>query len=561
MSLGEGSQIGRRYRLLSQIGRGGMGKVWQAHDDLLHRDVAVKEVLFPPGLSASDREVLYERTLREARSAARLSHRGIVTVHDVVEEDGRPWIVMEYVRARSLQQVIDESGRLPAALVADIGVQVLAALRSAHAAGVLHRDVKPANVLLDTQDAGGPRAVITDFGIARVEGDSTLTQTGLVLGSPAYIAPERARGELATASSDLWALGATLYAAVEGRSPHDRAEAMAALNAVLTEEPPQPRHAGPLAPLLMGLLVKDPAYRVTSDQASGDLTRISRGLSARTPDTSDATMADVPDDRTVLDQATRVAEPWQQSRPHGVSEPESIRSMTVNERFGPGPTGHLASGAHDRRPGRKWQIVLPVALVVLLAVAAGAYLVYKANHSDASGSTSPSPSVSASPSPTPPPSPTASASPTNPPGTHRDTGPEGTSLAIPSGWARQSLGRSSVRWTEKATGAQIQVDSIPWGMSDPAEHWRRLQGEVVAKHRLPGYRSISLGDTFSARGWQAADWEYSWQSPSSGAMRAYDRGFTANGHQYALAVTAPSGRWTTYSGLLTSLFDSFQPAP
>src|SRR4051812_45504706 len=277
MPFGEGSVLGRRYRLLRQVGRGGMGRVWHAHDDLLHRDVAVKEVIFPPGLTASDREVLFERTLREARSAARLSHPGIVTVHDVVEEDGRPWIVMEYVRAKSLQEVLDAEGRLPVERVADIGVQMLAALRKAHAAGVLHRDVKPANVLLDTGGHGATRVVITDFGIARIEGDATLTQTGLVLGSPAYIAPERARGEPASASSDLWALGATLYAACEGRSPHDRVDAMAALTAVLHEEPDAPRHAGPLAPVLMGLLAKDPAVRLTADRAAGDLARVARG--------------------------------------------------------------------------------------------------------------------------------------------------------------------------------------------------------------------------------------------------------------------------------------------
>src|SRR3954463_14152194 len=148
MPFGEGSVLGRRYRLLSQIGRGGMGRVWHAHDDLLHRDVAVKEVIFPPGLTASDREVLYERTLPGARSAARLTHPGIVTVHDVVEEDGRPWIVMEFVRAPSLQEIIDAEGPLPPAQGAAIGRQLVGALRTAHAAGILHRDVKPANVLL-----------------------------------------------------------------------------------------------------------------------------------------------------------------------------------------------------------------------------------------------------------------------------------------------------------------------------------------------------------------------------------------------------------------------------
>ncbi|MCO5989385.1 protein kinase [Actinoallomurus spadix] len=260
-----------------------MGTVWRAHDDLLARDVAVKEVLFPPGLSDDERKVMYERTLREARSAARLNHPGIVTVHDVVEEDGRPCIVMEFVQARSLQEVIDEEGRLPPAQVAEIGAQVLAALRTAHAAGITHRDVKPANVLLagaaDEPISRSTRVVITDFGIATMEGDSTLTQTGLIMGSPAYIAPERARGDKASPASDLWSLGATLYAAVEGRSPHHRSEAMAALASVLSEEAPPPRHAGPLAPVLMGLLDKDPARRLTADQTAEGLTRAAHGTS------------------------------------------------------------------------------------------------------------------------------------------------------------------------------------------------------------------------------------------------------------------------------------------
>src|SRR3954466_11529387 len=194
-------RVGDRYELLSRLGQGGMGTVWRAHDELLDRDVAVKEVLLPPEMSEAERDQRHARTIREARSAARLSHPGVVTVHDVVEHEGRPWIVMELVHAPSLQSVIEAGGPLAPLRVADLGRQVLAALRTAHAAGIVHRDVKPSNVLI-----ADDRAVVTDFGIAALEGDATLTGTGVLIGSPAYIAPERARGNDSGPSGDLWAL-------------------------------------------------------------------------------------------------------------------------------------------------------------------------------------------------------------------------------------------------------------------------------------------------------------------------------------------------------------------
>jgi hypothetical protein len=255
--------IADRYRLVTMLGRGGMGAVWKARDELLDRDVAVKEVLLPPELTAGEREVLRQRTLREARTAARLSHPAVVTVFDVVEQDGRPWIVMEFVPSRSLGEVINEDGPLSPERTAEIGLQVLAALRAAHRAGILHRDVKPSNVLL------GPdgRVVLTDFGIATLEGDASITKSGILLGAPAYIAPERARGRPAGPESDLWSLGATLYTAVEGRAPHDKGAPMPTLTAVVTEEPEPARRAGPLLPVLTGLLRKDPAERLGTAEA------------------------------------------------------------------------------------------------------------------------------------------------------------------------------------------------------------------------------------------------------------------------------------------------------
>jgi serine/threonine protein kinase len=258
-----------RYRLIEQIGRGGMGTVWWAHDEVEDREVAVKEMHLPPSLGHRERMNLLRRTDREALAAGRLRHPGLIAVYDMVIEDSRPWLVMEYVPARSLEDVFVDDGPISPRRVAEIGVQLLAALRAAHAAGIVHRDVKPSNVLLESSG----RVVLTDFGIATYDGATTLTQTGTFMGSPAYVAPEVARGEPAAPSSDLWSLGATLYAAVEGRPPYDHETAMATLSALVTSEPDPPRQAGPLRPVLEGLLTKDPARRLTAERAAGLLDR------------------------------------------------------------------------------------------------------------------------------------------------------------------------------------------------------------------------------------------------------------------------------------------------
>ncbi|MGW4644426.1 protein kinase domain-containing protein [Sphaerisporangium sp. NPDC004334] len=277
-----------RYQLLEPIGRGGMGIVWRAHDELLDRPVAVKEVRYPGDPQDDEVAELNRRTLREARAAGRLSHPNVVVVHDVIEENGRPWIVMQLVDSRSLGQVLRDDGPLPVRMVAEIGLQVLEALRSAHAAGVLHRDVKPENVLL-TDDG---RVVLTDFGIARMETDTTMTRTGLV-GTPAFIAPERLRGYPAQRESDLWSLGATLYAAVEGRPPHDKGMAMATMHAVLNDEPEPALRAGRLGAVLSGLLEKDPDSRLSADQAERMLRSIAEDRSS-VPTTSQRTLPATP---------------------------------------------------------------------------------------------------------------------------------------------------------------------------------------------------------------------------------------------------------------------------
>ncbi|MET8047639.1 protein kinase [Streptosporangium sp. NPDC005286] len=272
-------KVAGRYQLLEHLGEGGMGIVWRAHDELLDRVVAVKEVRHR-GVDEAARADLNRRTIREARTAGRLDHPSVIIVHDVVEEEGRPWIVMQLVRSRSLGEVVRAHGPLPPERVASVGLHVLGALRAAHAAGVLHRDVKPENVLL----ADDGRVVLTDFGIASMTQETGITRTGGMVGTPAFLPPERLHGLPATPESDLWSLGATLYAAVEGRPPFERPTAAATMMAVLHGEPSPMTHPGPLAMAILGLMARDPAARMVPDQAEALLNRASSGpASSRGP--------------------------------------------------------------------------------------------------------------------------------------------------------------------------------------------------------------------------------------------------------------------------------------
>ncbi|MEU8705777.1 serine/threonine-protein kinase [Streptomyces sp. NPDC048565] len=259
---GTGRVIADRYRLLDPLGEGGAGIVWRARDEVLGREVAVREVRAPSSLSAADTELLNSRMEREVRSAARLSHRNAVAVHDVVVQDSRPWIVMELVRGLALSDVLEADGPLSPRRAARIGAEVLAALRGAHGAGMLHRDVKPRNVML----ANDGRVMVKDFGITPADG-AGLTPTGEPIGSPEYLAPERALGRTPGPESDLWSLGVLLYAATEGRSPFGRNSPRDTLRAVTDEEPPALLRAGALAPVIEGLLRKDPAERLTAADA------------------------------------------------------------------------------------------------------------------------------------------------------------------------------------------------------------------------------------------------------------------------------------------------------
>ncbi|MFG3124601.1 serine/threonine-protein kinase [Streptomyces sp. NPDC048201] len=371
--------IAGRYRLLSPLGEGGMGTVWRAYDEVLHREVAVKEVRAPAGLPAPEVERMYARLEREAWAAARVAHSNVVTVYDVATEGGRPWIVMELVRGRSLADTLETSGPLSVPDAARVGAEVLDALRAAHDVGVLHRDVKPANVLL----ADDGRVVLTDFGIASVEGSSALTMAGEVIGSPEFLSPERALGRTPGPESDLWSLGVLLYAAVEGGSPFRHDTPLSTLRAVVDEPLPTPRRAGPLTPVVEGLLRKEPGDRLPAEQAARELRLIAAG---GTPTTR-----------------VRYVPPPPPTVPLPDPEPD------------PGPP------ARDRRAG----VVLVVgALALALALAGLTYTLLDRDGGDRNeGGSSPSPTLTTdgprSPSPTPTshtPSPTrSSASPSSEP--------------------------------------------------------------------------------------------------------------------------------------------------
>ncbi|TQN43765.1 protein kinase-like protein [Blastococcus colisei] len=380
---GRGNRVlAGRYALAGLLGRGGMGTVWLATDQVLGRQVAVKELTFSVELTDEERGILRERTMREARAAARLDHPHVTTVYDVVEEDGKPWLVMKHVSARSLQEVLEERGPLPPAAVARIGLDLLEALDAAHAIGIVHRDVKPANVLVD---AAG-RACLTDFGIATTTGDSSLTTQGALIGSPAYMAPERANGSTPGPPVDLWSLGATLYTAVEGRPPFDRGEAMATLLAVVSEHPAPMLRAGPLEPVLRDLLTKEPARRGTTGSVRPQLQAVATGRAAAPAD-APAPPPPVPgpvpgnsmtriegDDLRAVASASRalLGSVARDARDHARVLADRRRERKASERPA---AGRPVAGPRPRhRRFRRW-VVIPVlttvVLVLVLLVGAG----------------------------------------------------------------------------------------------------------------------------------------------------------------------------------------------
>ncbi|MEU4470982.1 serine/threonine-protein kinase [Micromonospora sp. NPDC023888] len=351
--------IAGRYRLLDLLGRGGMGRVWLARDEMLHRDVAVKEIVPPTWLADHDRAELRSRTLREARAAARLNHPAVVRLYDVIPVDGSPWIVMEYVPSRTLQDVVDAEGPLEPSHAARIGLAVLDALHAAHTAGVLHRDIKPQNVLV----AHDGRVMLADFGLATFDGgDGVTTRPGMVFGSPQYVAPERAAEGASTVAADLWSLGATLHAAVEGRSPYARSTAMATLSALAAGPPDPAPHAGALAPVLAGLLRRDPRDRLDHDAARRLLLRAATGHTDAPPASGSAASSGsaVRRDPATGESSAATDEPAGQEPTIPLPQP--------GQAAGAGDAVAVLPGAKGRRTTRRATLV---AVSLLVAVAAG----------------------------------------------------------------------------------------------------------------------------------------------------------------------------------------------
>ncbi|MFD9303602.1 protein kinase [Streptomyces sp. NPDC060048] len=395
-----GNVVAGRYRLLGPLGRGGMGMVWRARDEVLGREVAVKEVRAPAGMDAAEVDRMYRRLEREAWAAARVSHRGVVTVYDVATEDGRPWIVMEIVRGLSLAEVLAGDGPLTPQRTAHLGEQVLSALRSAHEAGVLHRDVKPGNVLI----ANDGRVVLGDFGIASLEGASAITMTGEVVGSPEFLAPERALGREPGPESDLWSLGVLLYTAVEGVPPFRKDTPVATLRAVVDDGFPPPRRAGPLTPVLEGLLIKDPGDRLPAAEAARMLRVIGAGGTVRAAGGPVSDRAAGPAPGAWPDSPGSAAR-------HGYGPPVPARTHAAEPAapYGSAPPAPRRDGAGRALTGGI------VALLAVLAVLG--WLLLRDRGTGAGPEVAPTPTPSVAPSvtpsdsPSPAPSPSASPSP------------------------------------------------------------------------------------------------------------------------------------------------------
>lgn len=529
-STGAGLLLAGRYRLGETIGSGGMGKVWRAHDELLHRVVAVKELTAGRYVSEADRIVLHARTQKEARAAARISHPGVVTVHDVLEHDARPWIVMQYVDGPSLADAAKESGRIPAQEAARIGLHVLRALGAAHAAGVLHRDVKPANVLLNRDG----RVLITDFGIAAIEGDSTITRTGEIVGSIDYLAPERVRGADPGPASDLWSLGATLYTAVEGESPFRRSSPLSTMQAVVDEEPRHPDQAGPLAPVIMALLRKDPAARPSAAEAEQLL------LEAMGGGSSAATRKHV-----APQQPTQ-----QHTRPVTTQLPSPTPAAPAPVLPHPG-RANTASAAEPRRGGRLRRAVIVVVLAAVVGGGAGlAVMKYAGGGNGNGGGERTGTQPTASPG-------TSSSVPT---GWRRVKDPEGFSLWVPDGWTRQTDG-DQIDYTPDNGRHRIRIssDASP-DFENPYMHM--LDMEKGLEKRLPKYKRLKLGPNTFRDQTNSAQWEFTWTEKKTfpGPRRAIDQMYyTDDGTEYALYMSGPADDWATTREQFDTMLRGWRP--
>jgi hypothetical protein len=518
-----------------------MGQVWLARDELLHRDVAVKE-LTPGGLMTEAELAAWDgRAVTEARAAARLSHPNVVQVYDLVQVAGRLWIVMEYVPSRSLHDIIVEDGPLDPHQTARIGLSVLAALRAAHRAGVLHRDVKPHNVLV----TDGDRVVLGDFGLATFRDARRLGDQdgpGPILASPYYVAPERVLDGVSTVETDLWSLGATLYTAVEGRAPYARQTTEATLAALVTEPPGRPHRAGPLEPVILALLDRDPAQRPTADD-------VQRAL------------------RTITTWRIGVAAVPRQRRPAEPSPPP------VTSPAAPAPRPDVctplpaAPPTADRRgmPPYRWIVTVAAALLLAGVAVTAARPGQGEGRRAGPAATAASPSGSSQGCGPAAGTPTASVSGMRgspgpyllPPGWLWHRNPRGFGIAIPEGW-QYSGAAGPVCFTDPDGARELIVDPTALPSRTPLAHWETEEQRLLTAGALPDYRKVAMG-LFILRG-AGADWEYTWQPPDG--RRLHTRRLllvTSETQAYTLSWTTRDADWTLDQPHLQLVVNSLHP--
>ncbi|MEU7238666.1 serine/threonine-protein kinase [Streptomyces sparsogenes] len=545
-----GRLIAGRYRLAEQIGRGGMGTVWRAQDELLDRQVALKQLHISPHLTDDEVTTLFERTRREARSAARIAHPNVVVVHDVVEDAGLPCIVMEYVPSTTLGDLLKSGRTVTPDEAARIGRGMIAALRAAHAAGVLHRDVKPGNVLLGEDG----RVVLTDFGIAMATGTSTLTKTGEVVGSIDYIAPERIRGRTPGPASDLWALGATLYQALEGRPPFRKSTPIETGYAIAVDPLEPPLRAGPLTGLVEALLAKEPEDRPTAEQTE----RALRGP-AGLPETKSMPRPDP------MAETTRLAvAPVPPVDPAPTHSPTHAPTPTTTPAFPapPGPPysspaapGDGGDGGGGRR-GRTAVWSAAVAAVAVVGVAVGLYLAGAEFGNDDGARPGPSGSTSSS-------APTYKIPPV-PAGYHRVQLEEfGVSLPVPDDWERQPDsspdgtvdGTQEVRFLDPTQKVRLMVNVLDSAGPDHVEHFEEVEAQLQKSY--PIYHRMRMSET-KYRDLPGAIWEFKFQGRERW-YRAIDLGFGEEGGKaYAIYLSAPADEWGDYLPVFRNVRDGFK---
>jgi serine/threonine protein kinase len=585
-----------------------MGTVWRAVDEMLHRDVAVKELRLPDHLDDEEKDLARERTMREARAAARVGHPNVVVIHDVVEEGGIPWIVMELVEAQSLAEILETQGTLTPADAADLGLKVLDALLAADAKGVLHRDVKPANILVTTHG----RVVLTDFGIATATGTATLTMTGMLVGSPDFLAPERAEGKRPGLAADLWSLAVVLYMAVEGRNPFRRGTMISTLNAILTDEADPPRHAAGLGPVIDGWLVKDADLRMSAEEGARILREVadstpSRQFGALPPEVGPVPppprAADVPAAPPSAYQAHEHALPGFDSgaaqHPGGNTPPSAWPTPQyppADPATQPGgvPGGGLPphtprdpyTSAPPRPSGGRGRVIAVVALVVALIAGGVVVGILASGGDDKDNKAAPSPTVDATAgssnsnpnsnsNPTAPPpssglptsSPSASDRPKAPSGYEAVADPDGFTVNLPKGSTRSLTGpkRDQIKYVspDRKTVYLFGTTRIPNGPLD--NFTDSVEPQARSK---PGYDRLQLRSytPLPPGTLEAALWEYTWNGDPIGgdttksvASHALNLGIRTNaGKDYALYAASYESDWTVTKERFQVMTDSFR---